>query len=84
MNESPIKHYLGISESLFFLIFIVVFFIFLFISGHYKIKAEKEKLKKEELAGAKAWVEYQQNRLDEALKKSGKNVIKKTIEENQN
>lgn len=70
MDESLIKHYLGISENLFFLIFILVFFIFIFISGHYKIKAEKDKLKKEELEGAKAWVEYQQKRLDEALKKS--------------
>lgn len=70
MDESLIKHYLGISENFFFLIFILVFFIFIFISGHYKIKAEKDKLKKEELEGAKAWVEYQQKRLDEALKKS--------------
>lgn len=70
MDESLIKHYLGISENLFFLIFILIFFIFIFISGHYKIKAEKDKLKKEELEGAKAWVEYQQKRLDESLKKS--------------
>ncbi|SEG40457.1 hypothetical protein [Flavobacterium urumqiense] len=72
MNESPIKHYLGISENLFFLIFVVGFFIFIFISGHYKIKAEKEKQKKEELAGAKAWLEYQNKRFNEVIQKNNK------------
>ncbi len=69
MNESLIKHYLGISENLFFLIFVVGFFIFIFINGHNKIKAEKEKQKKEELAGAKEWLEYQNKRFNEVIQK---------------